>query len=224
VETATTATLEVLNKMFLENTGRSFLDSGNAYGRHFERQQSISDAQREQEKTSVDEYGDITIPLFQAISGVVEYDPELNEQWKKFDAEHPDDSWHDTVGMFLDELGVSRTGELYSDSFRYGFNSYNSENYLSQDFQAEIFAYGFEVYALLQIHGGADIRGGYTAPVVFKCDWESLVTLGQTAFLNCAECDFDLVMNVFDDVVESTDDLPENWELKNGCPRCKSKF
>jgi hypothetical protein len=47
-------------------------------------------------------------------------------------------------------------------------NTYNHENNLSQILLFVTFNYEGNKYALLQIHGGADVRGGYTDTRCFK--------------------------------------------------------
>ena len=75
---------------------------------------------------------------------------------------------------------IGRVGGIYGDGEPVVVNSYNEENMLSQDIQYVYFTwnensrYGHrrsgEAYVVLQIHGGADIRGGYSKPHVFKID------------------------------------------------------
>ena len=43
-------------------------------------------------------------------------------------------------------------------------------HFLSQNIQYHIFEYEGDYYIALQIHGGCDIRGGYTEPRIFKID------------------------------------------------------
>jgi hypothetical protein len=47
-------------------------------------------------------------------------------------------------------------------------NSYNCGSVLSQTIVYVYFCWNNEVYIILQIHGGCDVRGGYTIPRVFK--------------------------------------------------------
>jgi hypothetical protein len=46
--------------------------------------------------------------------------------------------------------------------------SYNWENFLSQDIQYLNFEHAGQSFVLLQVHGGADARGGFTRPQVFE--------------------------------------------------------
>jgi hypothetical protein len=51
-------------------------------------------------------------------------------------------------------------------------NSYNHESILSQVIQYCVYYTGEEYLVALQIHGGADVRGGYTRPRIFSMDEE----------------------------------------------------
>jgi hypothetical protein len=57
--------------------------------------------------------------------------------------------------------------KLISVVYMNGGLTYNSDNNLSQDFQADTFSRDGEDYVCLSIHGGCDIRGGYTRPRIF---------------------------------------------------------
>ena len=49
-------------------------------------------------------------------------------------------------------------------------NTYNYDNLIDQVLQYIIFYDGNDYYIILQIHGGCDVRGGYTAPKIFQLD------------------------------------------------------
>ena len=49
-------------------------------------------------------------------------------------------------------------------------NTYNYENNLSQVLLFRVFVINNEPYVLLQIHGGCDVRGGYTDIKCFKLE------------------------------------------------------
>jgi hypothetical protein len=66
---------------------------------------------------------------------------------------------------------------IYGDGAPFTENTYNSDNLLSQDLQYTFFHWNNEDYV---VHGGADIRGGYTKPRVFRCtEEEGLVFAGH---------------------------------------------
>jgi len=51
-----------------------------------------------------------------------------------------------------------------------GFNTYNGDSDLSQTLQGSTLTINDEYYYLIQIHGGCDVRGGYTDAKLFACD------------------------------------------------------
>jgi hypothetical protein len=63
-------------------------------------------------------------------------------------------------------------------------NSYNRESLLSQVIQYTTFKVGDQNLVMLQIHGGADVRGGYTAPRVFEMDDEYSLIM-ESASISC---------------------------------------
>lgn len=67
--------------------------------------------------------------------------------------------------------------------------TYNHDNALSQDIQYLIFGHENESYVLLQIHGGADARGGLTMPRAFDLgrEPEALLDDGRVA-CSCDKC------------------------------------
>lgn len=63
-----------------------------------------------------------------------------------------------------------KIGGIYGEGEPMIVNTYNGEDMLSQVLQYVYFTWDREEYFVLQIHGGADVRGGYTKPRVFICD------------------------------------------------------
>ena len=99
-------------------------------------------------------------------------------------------------------------------------NTYNSPQALSQTLQ--YLAWCDEdgnAHVLLQIHNGADVRGGYTAPRAFDLDHEESLTNVASATLSCSDCEAEW----------DTDDA-HNWHARDGgsqwkgttdeCPSC----
>jgi len=157
--TTPTRTAEVLAEMLTENTGRHMLDSGGAYGRHWEKNtgrtvQNFLDAPA----VNVDEWG-ATLDVFHYLLARVEFAPEMHAEFEEFAKRDPEASWLQLCEDFPSEYGFE-VGQ--------SFNTYNFENLLSQTLQGVTFSTGEDCFVLLQIHGGADVRGGYTAPKVFK--------------------------------------------------------
>ena len=65
------------------------------------------------------------------------------------------------------EENGSPIGGIYGDGEPITVNTYNHESLLSQTIQYTYWEDEDGGHVLLQIHGGADVRGGYTRPVIF---------------------------------------------------------
>lgn len=156
-------TAEMIAGMLIENTGRSILDSGGAYGRMWERNAgtTLADWQARPEAT-FDDCGGVTLDVFHYLVERVEYVAEEDAAFQEWattgDREH--DAWFPLATAWAREHGTNVQG----------WNTYNGEDCLSQILQGVTYldtASG-EWRVLLQIHGGCDARGGYTAPRIMQ--------------------------------------------------------
>jgi len=160
-----TETERILHEMLIENTGAHPLDSGGIYGRPWERNREIDDFRKTPE-VYVDE-DVILINVFHYLRRYLERD-ETSERLERLlyeFAERPekqDSSWLKIMMDFADEL------EDLGWTVYPPFNTYNFENFLSQELQGIVIESKKGSYIILQIHNGCDIRGGYTKPRVFK--------------------------------------------------------
>ena len=176
---------QTIAAMMTENTGTHMLDSGGAYGRNWQRNQNMTfndfeiqpaatleiDLRKWQDKPHADFMLSVNI-YHKLTSGILEID----DICRDFNA-MPVDNWKSNLN------GVSDSGENWLvergfawDDRHCGFNTYNWENNFSQVLQGNFVArdseYGETKYVLLQIHGGADVRGGYTDAKLFKlCEY-----------------------------------------------------
>jgi hypothetical protein len=165
------STKEMIGQLLKQNTGKSGLDSGNYYGRNWERNKN-----REFENESPVEldfsYNEISYErnIYHFLVESLEYDRELTESLYEFENsyDHPYANWHDITQDWLKSKG-------FNSIFRN--NTYNGECNLSQSLLYELVTekeFCPEFYdadfIILQVHGGCDIRGGYTDPVIFRCD------------------------------------------------------
>ena len=167
-------TKQLVYEMLTENTGKHFLDSGGIYGRMWERNQkkTIEDFENEEEELyQLDaEYKEIhrTVSVFHYLTNNLEID-DICEEFNRLQDEN--DNW-DADG---DVYGVSR--EAYAMLMEHPdveihrtWNTYNGESDLSQILQGANLTIDDEEYVLIQIHNGADARGGYTYAKLFKME------------------------------------------------------
>lgn len=158
-------------KMLTENTGSNMLDSGGAYGRHHERnrKKTLKQFKAEPEAWAYLSNRDGSLEISATIN-VFHYlakHLDLDDTCDQFNRKKVRD-WK------AEELyGVSFENEAWlKDRFSIGDtkNTYNWGNNLSQTLQyveLEHLESG-DTYILLQVHGGCDIRGGYTDAKLFK--------------------------------------------------------
>ena len=159
-------TAKILAQMLTENTGRSFLDSGGAYGRHWEQNQGVDFEARPSctlKFSAKLQSIEISVDLYHWLLERLDFDEDLNEKWERYDA-GTDAAWDVNMKSFIESIG----GKL-----QHGWYTYNEECHLSQDFVAHLFEYEGTEYVFLQIHGGCDARGGFTAPKIFTTKDES---------------------------------------------------
>lgn len=201
-------TESVVLDMLRENTGRHFLDSGDAYGRHWQRNQSV-DFSTAPPTTLSFKYGiEVTHNLHAWLPERLSYEAEADAAWLEWAQARDGEAWLQSAERWVEILGG--TG-IYGDGRPLTVNTYNGEDLLSQtiqyvyftldspralpspgsehhyerdldddaDYEGVILSAG--TYALLQIHGGADVRGGYTKPRLF-----SLAEYDETAILDNA--------------------------------------
>ncbi len=157
-------TKKVLIEMFTEFTGVSILDSGDAYGRNFERNRKIKDWDSIPEVEPwfcCKELGPI-IHLFPFLNNRLEFEEELTKDFYKWLDEHPDEYSNDVESV--KKWVESHDNWIHKD---YGL-TYNFDTFLDQGFQYNWFIDDkLNEHIAIMIHGGADIRGGYTDAKIF---------------------------------------------------------
>ena len=216
-KTKTTDVQRLVFRMLTENTGVHFLDSGFSNGRMWQRnaKKTINDFINEPEESYEFDYkyGYIyrNVSVFHYLCGL-----ELDEVCNKFNRRNtnPKD-WNGNTGVLEYTYGVSeRAGDWLKENHEveveYTFNTYNGDSDLSQILQGsriKIFVDGQdETYYLIQVHGGADARGGYTDAKLFK---QSYYTEGIHEYLyeykHSREIMDDLEEGYLDDVVDDGD-------------------
>ncbi len=163
---------DVIAAMLKENTGSHFLDSGGAYGRHWEKNQS-----REFEKedaciinVQADEDGTITelscmyniyhflcnhLDIDEFTEGLQQEFEDFNstDKWKR-------EAWEDVLEAFCKDKEITVKQSYYT---------YNFETIISQDIVVnECETEDGEEFIFLRIHQGYDARGGFGSPRIFR--------------------------------------------------------
>lgn len=159
-----TITEQVIYEMLLENTGRHMLDSGGEDNRSWQRNQvkSLQDFKNEARTNFDVRYYEATLSVFHHLTEKLTYSPEYTEALNEY-MEGSDAYLLELVETFASHMGWR---VIFSE------NSYNRDSLLSQVIQYTVYDTGSELLVALQIHGGADVRGGYTRPRIFSIESE----------------------------------------------------
>jgi hypothetical protein len=172
-------TKELVYKMLTECTGKHMCDSG-FYGRHWERNQkkSIEDFENEPEEHIYRE-GDY---IYRDLS-VYHYLSELELDYicDRFNRiQSQSDNWDSDFNSDEFVYGVSSEAQQVLEHHNEviiirSWNTYNGESDLTQTLQGANLTINDEEYILIQIHNGADVRGGYTDAKLFKLNDEYMI-------------------------------------------------
>lgn len=168
--------------MLTENTGTHFLDSGGVCGRAWQQNLGKTAADFEAQPSATAEVyvrewqGKLTaevlpcVNVFHLLTGGA---LEIDSLCKEFNA-MPVENWggdYNGVSLEGQEL-LDLRGFSFDEGECQSFNTYNWAAAHSQVFQGVELVlageYGDDRYMLIQIHGGADVRGGYTDAKLFK--------------------------------------------------------
>lgn len=175
-----TLTQKKILSQLKENTGRALCDSGDAYGRNWQRNQNKTweDFTKNpvQMEAHVYKHGDKPelelmgyVSLASWLDANVEFDAKMQRRYDTFvKRTDPDNEQYDLERMEAFAEKISDGRHWCGSDYPSVVNSYNGECDLTQTIQFVEFAYQDEVYVLLQVHGGCDVRGGYTSPVAYK--------------------------------------------------------
>mgnify|MGYP003123414784 CR=1 FL=1 len=161
---------QLVFSMITENTGTHMLDSGGAGGRAWQRNQglTIEHFQNEPEATIKvcavdDEWPEVDVSIFHKLTDGSLYLDDLCNEFNAIDCGQWNGEYYGTdseMSDWLDDHGFESEGD--------GWNTYNWGSVLSQTLQGQDLKRDGEDYILLQVHGGADVRGGYTDAKLFK--------------------------------------------------------
>lgn len=163
---------DLVYSMLTENTGVHFLDSGGTDGRAWQRnsKKSIDDFENESEEHYAFDRrnGDIyrTVSVYHYLCGL-----ELDDICEKFNELNTNPSNWDADQDNI--YGVSEEAWSYLTKnhdvvVKYVTNTYNYDCDLSQTLQYSYIEIDGESYYVMQVHNGADARGGYTDAKLFK--------------------------------------------------------
>jgi len=212
----TPSTTKILEDMLKENTGRHMLDSGSHYGRHFEENRKVEDMDNTPISThSIRNYGEDEIELISHVSTYhflkhrVDYTNESHQLTKQFyEYSHEEaldgESWTTCMDALFGNASVNTYNHEHAVDQVLQFHAFTLEGVgydTERDPRPEDceFVVGDRIvraepdihgdFVALQIHNGCDVRGGYTAPVVFECPHGAdYMVMSPTTDISCSEC------------------------------------
>jgi len=173
-------TKELIYKMLTECTGVHMCDSGMTDSRHWQKNQkkTIEDFENEPEEHIYNDgdyiYRDLSV--FHYLSEL-----ELDDICDRFNRiQRQADNWNGSFNSDIFVYGVSSEAqqvlEHHNDvKINRSWNTYNGESDLMQTLQGANLTINDEEYILIQIHNGADVRGGYTDAKLFKLNEEGII-------------------------------------------------
>ena len=199
---ATTDSESVVKAMLTENTGRHLLDSGGAYGRHFEENQESPPW--DDPAYDVDCHGEwsdqgfVVMNVYDHLCSHIGGEPAVSRDldcvaletalYRYGHSDESERSWLQNMKTFGAAVAEGELSEVLDPALEPevrkrvlsvarsieephagSWNTYNGEFHtLSQILQGVTLGGPYGDFVLLQIHGGCDVRGGYTAPRVFR--------------------------------------------------------
>ena len=208
----------IISAMLKEDTGVHMMDSGGDGGRSWQLNQK-RDFEKEPASILEIDYGhdDIIISkntyhfLTRFFTSTRESE-RLNAEMMKF-ADRPENrdmSWLEIMNEFYEKVLWDEIDEMGWDAYNVNghevVNTYNFESSVDQILQYMLFSWREnKPYIMLQIHGGADARGGYTMPHIFAFDFNQNDSIDDF-FL--ADGDYSVDVN---GEQWFTDDHGQNW-------------
>ncbi|MCK4668186.1 hypothetical protein KAU33_15655 [Candidatus Dependentiae bacterium] len=189
---------KVIAEMLTENTGKNVLDSGGESDRLWQQNQGRDFKKEDATQIELWEKTDeviITFNLFDFLTIYLELDDNCKKLQRRFNKfarspEQEDEPWLVTMEEFGNKINEEPSMLEYVGVT----NTYNYDNILGGVIQYVSFFYDGNLYAVLQIHNGADIRGGYTEPKIFKipeADYFIMAQNNLSAFTECFAWDSD---------------------------------
>jgi len=180
-------TAELLASMLRENTGRALCDSGDFFGRHYGRNKLV-DFEKLRPTAWSFAGGSLTFAhhVYHWLKERLTFNIEIQEKFELFVEGRDDEFWLPVMEEFVST--IKGAAGLNGEGAPFVRNTYNGEDCLSQTLQYLYWTDDEGEHVLLQIHNGADIRGGYTAPNVFDLDDYSIMDNAK-AYMHCEECE-----------------------------------
>jgi hypothetical protein len=165
-----TSTADVITAMLTEPTGENILDSGGENDRHWQRNAGMTaeDFEAQPRVVADERYPDDEpeVSTFHWMNERLIFSRRFDEEYREWTRQRVDLPNFDNMRDFAAHFG---NGDEDEEEI---YNSYNYPSNLSQNIQFLVFQdwEAGDVYAVVQTHNGADVRGGYSTPRVFRVE------------------------------------------------------
>jgi hypothetical protein len=138
----------------------------------------------------IDRWGMVGVSTFHWLVDRLDYDPDLQRRFLIYDRvinadkdKYDKTTWHKSAELFIEALAAKygASGGIYPGEGSIDnawTNTYNHESNLDDVIQFALFHMTSDgvlpegSYVFLEIHRGADVRGGYTKPRLFRAPYE----------------------------------------------------
>jgi len=169
-------TERMIAEMLLSDTGINIMDSGGENNRHWQKNRILLLSGHDFKSQpyvyyEADRYNheinlNISISTFHYLSDMLTFDDESEMLTKLMYKVKKADSY----GLSIIDDFIDYLTDNHELSNVFTFNTFNYENALDQVLQGATFRLNDSdhVFTALQIHNGADVRGGYTDPIIFR--------------------------------------------------------
>lgn len=155
--------MTTIQKLMTTPTAHHLCDSGSIYGRAYQRNAERDFRSEPQAKLCTKhDWPEVTVNTVQHLEACLEED-DLCVQFNNLDCDDWDSDFYGASAeqaIWLEDHGFEPEGDAW--------NSYNWDNAFDQTLQGQRFERDGEEYILLQIHGGCDVRSGYTGAKLFR--------------------------------------------------------
>ena len=150
---------EALKEKLIENTGKVLVDSGGAYGRHYERNQDIN-FDKTPTVTLDFNFDCHTISVYHFLLENYELNEELQKNFDNYAQleENKNTHWLELSNQWLQEQ--SEKDDNF-DEISSQWYTYNWDNSLSQDIHGQDFNFDGDTHIICHLHNGCDARWGF---------------------------------------------------------------
>jgi len=155
---------KILVAMFTEPTTHFLTDSGSIYGRSYQMnaQKNLETEPSATLRLHENGYAEISISMFQMLNSTLDID-DLCREYNAL----PCLDWDAGMGISTDQMKWIRSHEAEPVT---PWNSCNWENNFDQVIQGWEIEINHQEYILISVHGGCDVRSGYTDTKLFKIE------------------------------------------------------